>query len=87
MVAGGLGVTLLPRLAVEGGVLAGANVELRPVEDTPGRMLGLAWRARSPRASEFKDLAATIRDMLEAGARGVSGPGGTPPAAGGPAPA
>ena len=85
MVAGGLGVTLLPRLAVEGGVLAGANVELRPVEDAPGRMLGLAWRTRSPRAREFKGLAATIREMLEAGSRGLSGPGGTPPAAGDPA--
>lgn len=84
MVAGGLGVTLLPRLAVEGGVLAGANVELRPVEDAPGRMLGLAWRARSPRASEFKGLATTIRETLETGG-GLSGLAGIPPAAGDPA--
>ncbi|MFC7554180.1 hydrogen peroxide-inducible genes activator [Pseudoroseomonas wenyumeiae] len=53
MVAGGLGVTLLPRLAVAGGVLAGTSVVLRPVEAPPGqvtgRSLGLAWRARSPR--------------------------------------
>src|SRR3954452_21502925 len=57
MVASGLGVTLVPRLAVEGGVLAGAAVEVRPLEGeegaeaAPGRSLALAWRARSPRAA------------------------------------
>ncbi|UFN49002.1 hydrogen peroxide-inducible genes activator [Roseomonas sp. OT10] len=64
MVAGGLGVTLLPRLAVAGGVLAGAAVVLRPLEDTPGRVLGLAWRRRSPRAAEFAGLAEVIRKAL-----------------------
>lgn len=62
MVAGGLGVTLLPRLAVTGGVLAGVPVEVRPLEGaaTPGRMLALAWRPRSPRAAEFRGLASAI---------------------------
>ncbi|MFT8245349.1 LysR substrate-binding domain-containing protein [Roseomonas sp. BN140053] len=65
MVAGGLGVTLLPRLAVSGGVLAGAAVELRPLEDASGRTLGLAWRARSPRVAEFAGLADVIRGALD----------------------
>src|SRR5262249_61558572 len=39
MVAGGLGVTLLPRLAVSAGVTAGAAIALRP-----GARAG-AWRA------------------------------------------
>ena len=65
MVAGGLGVTLLPRLAVEGGVLAGAAVELRPLEQPAARTLGLAWRRRSPRAAEFLDLADSIRRVIE----------------------
>jgi len=60
MVAGGLGVTLLPRLAIEGGVLAGASVVLKPLNAPQGRELGLAWRARSPRAEEFRDMAPTI---------------------------
>jgi LysR family hydrogen peroxide-inducible transcriptional activator len=67
MVASGLGVTLLPRLAVEGGVLAGAAVELRPVEGEAGRMLGLAWRPRSPRAAEFRGLAPAIAEAMRAG--------------------
>ena len=58
MVAGGLGVTLLPELALAGGVLAGAPVEVRPLEGAaaPGRVLALAWRPRSPRAAEFRGL-------------------------------
>jgi LysR family hydrogen peroxide-inducible transcriptional activator len=59
MVAGGLGVTLLPKLALDAGVLAGAPVEVRPLEGAanPGRVLALAWRPKSPRAAEFRGLA------------------------------
>lgn len=62
MVAGGLGVTLLPRLAVQGGVVGDAPVELRPLDGTttPGRLLALAWRPRSPRAAEFRSLAPAV---------------------------
>jgi LysR family hydrogen peroxide-inducible transcriptional activator len=71
MVAGGLGVTLLPRLAVAGGVLAGTSVVLRPIEAPPGqvtgRTIGLAWRARSPRAAEFRSLAPVIGEAIAAG--------------------
>ncbi len=67
MVAGGLGVTLLPRLAVTGGVLSGAPVEVRPLEGTatPGRSLALAWRPRSPRAAEFRALAPRVAAAIQ----------------------
>ena len=73
MVAGGLGVTLLPRIAVETGVLAGAPVEVRPLEPaiageaSPGRTLALAWRPRSPRAAEFRNLAPAIAEAIASG--------------------
>ncbi|WP_431272325.1 LysR substrate-binding domain-containing protein [Dankookia sp. P2] len=73
MVASGLGVTLVPRLAVAGGVLAGTPVEVRPLEGedggeaAPGRSLALAWRSRSPRAAEFRDLAPAIAAAMNAG--------------------
>lgn len=69
MVASNLGMTLLPRLAVDGGVLRGAEVVLRPIDgDRPSRTIGLAWRARSARAAEFKGLAPVIAKALrEAG--------------------
>ena len=61
MVAGGLGVTLLPRMAVEAGVAAGTDVELRPLSGSSAwRTLGLAWRPHSPRADEYRALAPLI---------------------------
>jgi LysR family hydrogen peroxide-inducible transcriptional activator len=60
MVAGGLGVTLLPQLALRDGALPLEGVVLRPLEEKAGRQLSLAWRARSPRAAEFRALAPTI---------------------------
>ncbi|MBL6456015.1 LysR family transcriptional regulator [Belnapia sp. T6] len=69
MVAGGLGVTLLPQLALAGGVLSGAAVEVRPLEPEggapPSRSLALAWRARSPRAAEFRGLAPAIAATMQ----------------------
>lgn len=67
MAAGGLGLTILPRLAVEGGVLEGTGLLTRPLEDAPGRVLALAWRPRSPRAAEFRALAPAIAGSLGGG--------------------
>lgn len=65
MVAGGLGVTLLPKLAAEGGAAAGADVALRPFE-TPvvGRTIGVAWRKGSPRAEEAQMLAQLLKESV-----------------------
>ncbi|MCA9665088.1 MAG: hydrogen peroxide-inducible genes activator [Myxococcales bacterium] len=61
MVASGLGVTLLPELALER-ELAGAHglatAEFGP--EGPSRSIGLAWRKSSPRAEEFRALGATL---------------------------
>ncbi len=65
MVANGLGVTILPRLAVEGGVLSGTELVTRPLAGgTPGRTLALAWRPHSPRAAEFRALAPAVAQGL-----------------------
>lgn len=65
MVAGGLGVSLLPKLAIEAGVTSGADVELRAFE-TPmiGRRIGIAWRTGSPRASEAQLIGEIVRSAL-----------------------
>jgi LysR family hydrogen peroxide-inducible transcriptional activator len=64
MVGGGLGLTLLPTLAVTGGITAGANVTTRPLTGAFARRIALAWRARSPRAEEFRTLIPTIAAAL-----------------------
>ena len=65
MVAGGLGVSLLPKLAADAGVTSGADVELKAFE-TPmiGRRIGIAWRTGSPRASEAEMIGEVVRDAL-----------------------
>jgi len=61
MVAGGLGVTLVPQLAVAAGLTAGAEVLLRPLEGAGGwRGIALAWRAGSPRGAEYRALAPLV---------------------------
>ena len=61
MVAGGLGVTLLPRMSVDAGVAAGADLEMRPLSGgSAWRTIGLAWRPNSPRADEYRALAPLI---------------------------
>jgi LysR family hydrogen peroxide-inducible transcriptional activator len=57
MVAGGLGVTLVPRLAVTAGITAGTDVALRRLEGAGGwRTISLAWRIGAPRVAEYRAL-------------------------------
>ncbi|WOR14803.1 hydrogen peroxide-inducible genes activator [Hyphomonas sp. FCG-A18] len=65
MVAGGLGVSLLPKIATEAGVTSGADVALRRF-DTPmiGRRIGIAWRTGSPRAAEAQMIGEIVRAVL-----------------------
>lgn len=68
MVAGGLGVTLLPKLAAEGGAAAGADVALRPfAQPVVGRTIGVAWRKGSPRAEEAEMLAKLLKETVFSG--------------------
>lgn len=61
MAAGGMGVTLLPELAVAGGLLAGTDLVLRPLETSDAaRTIGLCWRPHSPRAADFRALGRVI---------------------------
>ncbi len=64
MVASGLGVTLLPRLAVASGIVAGTGLVLRPLVGSGAwRTLGLAWRPNAPRAAEYRALGARLAQV------------------------
>jgi LysR family hydrogen peroxide-inducible transcriptional activator len=64
MAAGGMGVTLLPKLAHRGGAAAGANVAVRPFSKPMiGRTIAIAWRAGGPRAEEARMIAETLAEM------------------------
>jgi LysR family hydrogen peroxide-inducible transcriptional activator len=53
MVDSGLGVTLLPQLALDAGILRGTDVIARPLGESTARQIGLAWRRGTQRAKEF----------------------------------
>jgi LysR family hydrogen peroxide-inducible transcriptional activator len=70
MVDGGLGVTLLPRMAVDAGILRGTGLVTRPLDADPkSRMIGLAWRRGTGRRGDFELLGRTIAALQ----RGKSG--------------
>jgi len=62
MVDNGLGLTFVPGMAIEAGILGGTEVEAKPLRsEHPYRRIALIWRRSSPRESEFQLLAATLR--------------------------
>ena len=61
MVAGGLGVTLLPDMAVPTHVPKSGELVARPFDRAgAGRQIGLAWRTTSSRAEEFRQFGAAL---------------------------
>jgi LysR family hydrogen peroxide-inducible transcriptional activator len=72
MVDNGLGLTFIPAMAINAGILEGTEVDSRPLRSTHGsRQIALIWRRSSPRESEFRMLAATLRQIVaEVGGRG-----------------
>jgi LysR family hydrogen peroxide-inducible transcriptional activator len=65
MVAGGMGVTLLPKIAAEAGAVGSAQVAVRPfAEPMVGRSIGVAWREGGPREAEARQLAEVLRELF-----------------------
>lgn len=64
MVDNDLGITLLPEMAIDAGILANTHVDVRPLgAEHPARRIALAWRKGSPRDKEFHLLADALRDI------------------------
>jgi LysR family hydrogen peroxide-inducible transcriptional activator len=63
MVEGGLGVTMLPEMALTAGILEGTRVAVRRL-DAPHatRTVALVWRRGSPRERDFRLLASVFTD-------------------------
>jgi LysR family transcriptional regulator, hydrogen peroxide-inducible genes activator len=78
MVAAGVGVTLLPALAVQPPVPASDDVVVVRLVDAPARRLGLLWRRTSPLRAFLPRLGEALRD-LPAGLVEVIDPDGPGP--------
>jgi LysR family hydrogen peroxide-inducible transcriptional activator len=64
MVDNGLGLTFIPAMAIEAGILHGTHVDARPLQSENGsREIALIWRRSSPREEEFQLLADTLRQI------------------------
>jgi LysR family hydrogen peroxide-inducible transcriptional activator len=81
MVDNGLGVTFIPSMAIEAGILEGTRIDARPLRSEHGfRRVALIWRRSSPRESEFQLLAAALGRIIGELSRGraATGPGARP---------
>lgn len=62
MVDNGLGVTMLPEMAIDAGILTGTEIQTRPLAaEYPARGIALVWRKASPRSKEFTLFASVLR--------------------------
>jgi LysR family hydrogen peroxide-inducible transcriptional activator len=65
MVDNGLGLTFIPAMAIEAGILEGTGVDAKPLRSEHGyRQIALIWRRSSPRESEFQMLADSLRAIV-----------------------
>ena len=62
MVDNGLGVTMLPQIALDAGILDHTTVAARPLDAAhPSRTLALVWRRASPRERDFQLLGEVLK--------------------------
>jgi LysR family hydrogen peroxide-inducible transcriptional activator len=72
MVDNGLGVTVLPKMAVDAGILRGLKLDVRPFSTPKAfRRIVLIWRKTSVRGDEFRLLGEFLGDELGTPARGI----------------
>lgn len=65
MVDNGLGLTFIPAMAIESGILEGTRIDAKPLRSDHGfRRIALIWRRSSPRENEFQLLADSLRDIV-----------------------
>lgn len=61
MVDNGLGMTILPEMALEAGILERTHIASAPLAaDNPARQIALVWRKASPREKDFRLLAKVL---------------------------
>lgn len=69
MVSEGLGITLLPNLAVRAGLASDGSIRLTPLPDACPRQIVLAWREGSPRTVVFERLAEILKTASLSGTK------------------
>jgi len=66
MVDNGLGTTIMPEMAIAGGILDHTRITARPLQsERSHRDIALVWRKNSPREKEFRLLAELLREAAD----------------------
>lgn len=71
MISGGIGITLLPAMAVPDEVHSGDGVSVIPLESRALRTIGLVWRRTTPRSAALEALAAILRELAPRGTSAI----------------
>lgn len=73
MVDNGLGLTILPEMAIRNGILTGTQINARPLKaEHAYRDVALVWRKNSPREKEFRLMAQILRDAAQVGTKAAA---------------
>ena len=72
MVAGGIGVTLIPRLAVDAQITRGSDISLARLGMPAFRQIALAWRQMSLRSEDHRELATALRELTHCTTRSAT---------------
>ncbi|HEX6841986.1 MAG TPA: hydrogen peroxide-inducible genes activator [Stellaceae bacterium] len=70
MAAGGIGITLMPEMAVAAEITPGSGLVARHLQGEPSRQIALAWRRSSARKAEFRTLGRHFKSWLDESRRG-----------------
>ena len=63
MVDNRIGMTLLPQMAIDAGILSNTAIQTRPLASPDAkRTVALAWRPSSPRAEEYRLFAKALKE-------------------------
>jgi len=70
MVGAGIGVTLIPQMAVDIETRSSPVCVFRLAEPRPTRTIGMVWRKTNPLAAQFAEIGGIIRQVAEAASLG-----------------
>jgi LysR family transcriptional regulator, hydrogen peroxide-inducible genes activator len=65
MAAGGIGITLIPEVAVAAEIAASSGLVTRPLTGGPSRTIALAWRRSSARKADFRAFGAYLKRVFD----------------------
>lgn len=64
MVDNDLGISFIPQLAIDSGLIRNTHIKTQTLADNPHRIISLVWRKKCLRAKEFSTIATTIKTLI-----------------------